>query len=207
MPIGLYAIPDRGINIAFERRLGLQNPDATLSLSPELSAVIPIDSSELQYHLGWRRYMSSGNIAAGGAATFATVQYRMPRTANTVAVIEGVWFGTTAAEVVVSGIISTTDQATLIGAQVRDTREPATKPGSGIVSTTAGGQNAIGGGGVYSIQSNVLPPIFPLIVLPSTIAPATNLDGYSFQAQTANQAYDFCIVYRERTLNDQENSQ
>lgn len=200
----LNAIIDRGVNTALTRRLGL-GADATVALMPELAAVLPIGSQpEMDYHLGWRKYMSSGSIAAGGAATFASVAIVLPRGSNVLCVVEWVWLGPTAAEIFVSGSINAANPlTTVVGAQVRDTLQPATKPGVAGVSTQAIASIGSGGGGLYN---NTFEPeaLFPLIMRPSLQA-GTTLDGYLFQASVANQAFDFCVLYRERMLNEQEN--
>lgn len=203
MPIGLNEIVDRGLNTALTRRLGL-GPDATVSLMPELAAVLPIGSQpEMDFHMGWRKYIASFAIGAGGAATFGTLQFRMPRGANVLALIESVWFDG-GGSIRGSGIIGTTDLATVLGAQGRDTIQPATKPGVCVLSVGTPADAGFGGGLVYSSASNFMPPAFPLVVRPSLIA-GTALDGYTFQVATANTAVAVCVAYRERMLNDQEN--
>ena len=214
MPIGLNAVVDRGINTALTRRLGLPS-DATVSLMPELAPTLQLGAlPEMDFHMGWRKYMTSGNQPAGGAATFATFQFRMPRPtgpgAQTILVIENVYMSNTppplvAQQIKVAGLIATTDLTVALGAQVRDTLQPASRPGVTLVSRGTTADIGIGAGTAYNTfaqRSNEA--VFPLVVRPSLIA-GTALDGYIFQFDVANVDVNFGLVWRERTMNDQEN--
>lgn len=210
MPIGLNQVVDRGINTALTRRLGL-TPDATVALMPELAPTLNIGPvPEIEYHLGWRKYMAAATIAAD-AVNFGTLRIRIPRvtTQGVICIVDGVYMVNTAgaasgAQIKVAGSIGTTDLATILGAQARDTLQPATKPGTAVVSVAAAADQGVGGGGLYGSWNMGESPIFPLVMRPSLIA-GTALDGYQFQYFVTNQSVDVCIVYRERTLNDQEN--
>lgn len=203
MPSQLGAILDRGLTDALQRRW-LVRDDMSLSLTPELTCVVPVNTDEMLYHMGWRRYMASATIGAL-AANSAVVQLRIPRGSNIICVIEGIGFFGPATEIVVSGIVSVSD-LTLLGAQVRDTLQTATKPGTAIPSQTVAAAPGTGGGGILSTASGAVnPPIFPLVIRPSLNA-GVALDGYQFASTTVNQAFDICLTWRERMLNDQENS-
>lgn len=204
MPIQLNSIVDRGINTALTRRLGLL-ADATVSLMPELAPTLALQSMpEMDFHMGWRKYMVSGSVPAL-AGNQGTVRIRMPRSATVLCIIEAFWMGNTPAdEITIAGIINTVDLATLLGAQVRDTIQPATKPGVCAVSSEARPNNGFGGGCIMRADAVPVAPVFPLILRPSLI-PGSQLDGFEFQRLTVNAAMDFTLLYRERVLNDQEN--
>ena len=61
--MGLNEIVDRGVNGAVNRRLGITSL-STLSLTPELSAILPLpDQPEIVYNLGYRRYAHTLQMA------------------------------------------------------------------------------------------------------------------------------------------------
>lgn len=195
---------DRGISEAVGRRLGLG--DTSLSLMPELAVTLALESMpEMMWHLGWRRLMASGTAAAV-AASFATVQIRMPKNTNSLCVIEACYMrGPASAEIVVNGVNTATELANPASLQTRDTLGLSHVGGNCFVSHTAAVTNGTQGGGIYNSQADVPAAFFPLILRPEK-GVALEINAWQFQFTTVNVAVDYCLVYRERIVNDQENA-
>jgi len=204
MPIGLNNVVDRGINVALSRRLGLG--DTNVSLMPEIAPVIPIDAPEMAYHLGWRRYMTGGSIAAGGVGQNAILQFRLPNRSNIIAVVEGAFMFSTAGaatflEMTIAMGLFATDLAIPFAGQPRDTRQPFNTGSLQVSGTTAAPV-----GGMLFHPSVPTFPLFPIILFSSVNATpqSLSLNGFTIQAVLGNQQADIGVLWRERILNEQE---
>lgn len=202
MPNQFLSVTDRNLAFALSKRWQVTE-DLGISMGPELMPVVSLPVEEMWYHLGWNRYASAGTITAL-AANFARVRIRMPTAANIICVVESIFFFAavplefTIAEVA-SGAV---DLTSVIGGMPRDTRQVQGKPGTCVVSAQPGGQLPISGVAFGYPANNPQPaPALPLFLIPGQATVA-----YDFGIQTANQAVDFCITYRERMLNEAESA-
>lgn len=131
-------INDR-VGDALRRRYNV-TPDFQLSLTPEISGVIPMEMPEILYHQGWRRWQSGARLAAV-AAQAGRVQFRVIDTSTAIVVLERVLITCEAATQFVGdwgygpGAV---DLATLTTTpEPRDFRQrPSAGSGTVIISTT-----------------------------------------------------------------------
>lgn len=200
MPNQFGQLQDRGTTKALQVRFSL-SPDYTLSLTPEVGAVIPLDMPELLFHQGWRRYQSAGTITAG-VGNAARIQLRNPVGSNIITIVEAfVFFASVALEFVEAQMSPpvVADLTTIFGSSPRDYRQPNGKPGLCVVSGQQGAAlsiNTMIAGAPASTLGSM--PGMPLELFPG--------DGVQFSSETLNQAVDFGILYRERVLQEQENT-
>lgn len=209
MPSGLGAIFDRGLNTALERRFLIRD-DLGFNMMPELAAVVPIDSPELQFHLGWRKWQVSRHIAAV-AAQAARFQVRMPDASaggNSIAILEGVSVGVPSTTTITASFgygPGNVDLGTVVsGANMpRDGRQGqgAGQVGSSLVTSLTTSAALLANFGLEvlcpaNVTTALFPPMFPFIMVPG--------NSLLFGAATVNQDVTFILTFRERMLNDGE---
>jgi hypothetical protein len=203
MPNQFGDIPDRGISTALQRRLGV-DPSLTLSLMPELAAMMALPSDELLYHMGWRRYSLRLSLAAV-AANAGIIRMRMPPGTNLIAIVERVLTWSGAAIEVGSSMTSGAGNLTTVvaGGLPRDTRQndgTNLAIGSTLVCSTDSIGLQVGTSSDMPALANVA---VDLPQLPTILTPGFALNCFT---QQLNQAVNWTVVWRERILNDQENA-
>lgn len=200
-------LADRGTVKALQTRFSL-SPDFTLNLSPELAAVIPLEMPELFFQQGFRRWQKATAIAAL-AANRGQSQFRQrdPTAAipgTQLIVLERIIVACNAATQV--GLTfsygpATADLATAVGGTLsaRDGRMTPANADPNVVMTT--GTTA----GAYAPQALDVPllastpfevPGGPWILFPG--------NSVLVEASVVNQAFFATYVWRERIIQEQE---
>lgn len=201
MPIGLGQLQDRGTSKALQTRFSL-SPDYTLNLSPELAAVVPFDMPELLQPQGWRRFQKGGQIAAV-AAQNGQVRIGNPSTTQQLVVCEDIRVSA-GATTNFTGLMGTAIGSTNLGAlfgtpQFRDSRLPFAGSSIEISGTQTAAPFAASMFLLDALASTVLiVPGAPWILVPG--------GTLTIQCQLVNTAFNFCIVWRERIIQEQENT-
>lgn len=198
-------LADRGTVKALQTRFSL-SPDFTLNLSPEIAAVIPLEMPELLFQQGWRRF-SRGFQVAGVAAQNSQARIGLQSTTNVILVLErviitnnnagnGNWTYNTGTA------IGSTSLGTLVAntPAARDSRQAFALPMAETSLTNTAAPFTVSG---TLLSTNGSVPI-ELPGAPWILTPGATL---TVQAQTVNQAMDITFVWRERFLQDQENTQ
>lgn len=206
MPIQLNEVVDRGINIAVSRRLGLA--DQSLSLLPELGVNMLLPADELLFHMGWRRHQRAATQAAV-AAQAAIVKLRNPASSNVMVLLERVIVSAGAGVFIETGTSTlgdTTDLATLVtpGTVNRDTRQATALSSGGcnaIISQTTSAVALTTGGSIFRIA--VANTAYELPGAPWILVPGTS---FQIGDSQLNDKLEYTFYWRERILNDQENS-
>lgn len=198
----LNALTDRGTSDAYSRRFGLP-ASATLSLAPELFPVASIgDYPELLYHQGWRRWQA-GTQQGAVAAQFSSISIRVPDAAQVLTIVEGIFLSSGGAATDFNADFGygpgNVDLATVLLAEFRDGRQRPSGNSQTIISR--GTLVASPASLAFQLSSPANTP-FTVPGAPWVLVPG---NAMSLTCLTANAAMDFCVVYRERKLQDQEN--
>lgn len=203
MPNQYGALADRGTTRALQTRFGL-SPDYTLNLSPEVQAVVVMDMPEILWHQGWRRY-SRGFQCAGVAAQNSQVRIGLQAPSSTLMVLERVIVGCAAATTQFTYNTGTAVGSTSLGTLVtntaafRDGRFPFGVPEAQTSLTTTAGPFTVSGT-LFDVLANTM---IDLPGGPWILVPGSTL---TVQDQTVNQSMEVTFVWRERILQEQENT-
>lgn len=196
-------LQDRGWVRAAQTRFGMP-PDYDLSLMPEVALTIAFEAPEMLWHQGWRRY-SRGFQVGAVAAQNGQARIGLQSTSTSILVLEKVVVSTAGAAGQVTYNTGTAIGSTSLGtivantAAFRDGRFPFGIPDAQTSLTTTAAPFTVSGT-LLDFLANT--PI-ELPGGPWVLTPGTTL---TIQDQIVNQSLDITFVWRERILQEQENT-
>lgn len=194
----LGAVNDRGTVDSIIRRFQLDPGYNLFNISPEIEVGVSLgEFPELLYHMGWRRYAVTFNQPAV-AAQVSMGQLRAA-VQGVMVVVEKVIVSYTAATEMVMALGGAPDFATTYAAKALDFRNPA--GATAIVSSTT---NAVELTASLDRQAILASTPSSFNVMPVILTTVNN--ALAWDIRVVNTALDCTVVWRERRMNDQENT-